>query len=90
MNAMQSHQAGNVFVWGLGLLAAVAVALSVPSHSDAGQAGQRCFGKPATIVRGSGNDTIQGTAGSDVIVAGGGNDTVAAGNGVDYVCGEGG
>ena len=64
--------------------------LAAWSVSETTAGGQTCFGKSATIVRGSGNDTIQGTGGSDVIVAGGGNDTVAAGNGVDYVCGDGG
>ena len=59
----------------------------LPSGSGAGIS---CFGHAATIVRGAGNDTIQGTTRQRVIVAGGGDDTVAAGNGVDYVCGQGG
>lgn len=49
-----------------------------------------CWGKPATIVGTTGNDTITGTAGADVIVAGAGNDTITTLGGNDTVCaGEG-
>ena len=68
--------------------AALYAMLAVWGRSETAAGAQTCFGRAAMIVRGSGNDTIQGTAASDVIVAGG--ETVAAGDGVDYVCGEGG
>jgi subtilisin family serine protease len=50
--------------------------------------GPSCFGKPATIVGTSRNDSIQGTDGPDVIVAGAGRDVVRAGHGDDLVCGQ--
>ena len=46
-----------------------------------------CRGQQATIVRGGGDHTIEGTPGADVIVAGDGNDVVRAAGGDDTVCG---
>jgi Ca2+-binding RTX toxin-like protein len=88
MNEMHSpsHQAQNLFVWGLGLLAIVAVALMVPSSSGAGQSGQRCFGKNPTIVGNNGNNQIVGTQGRDVIIALGGKDSIRSRRGKDFVC----
>ena len=36
----------------------------------------KCFGKPATIVKGNGDDNIKGTNGNDVIIAGDGENDV--------------
>lgn len=52
----------------------------------AGQRAATCFGKEATIVRGEGDNTIQGTAGADVIVAGGGDDVIYGRGGGDRIC----
>ena len=57
--------------------------------SNAGS-GPRCGGKPATIVRGGGDNNIYGTDSADVIVAGGGDDYIDGGEGRDRVCGNGG
>jgi Ca2+-binding RTX toxin-like protein len=65
----------------IGLLAIAA--LTAPQASAAGQ---RCFGKTPTIVRGDGNNRIVGTSGRDVIVAGGGNDSIRSRRGKDFVC----
>ncbi|MGQ0826475.1 MAG: calcium-binding protein [Actinomycetota bacterium] len=45
-----------------------------------------CDGRLATVVGGSGNDTLMGTQYDDVIVAGAGNDTIYPGNGHDVMC----
>lgn len=68
-----------------GLACMVAGALAVGA-SGAGPTPQ-CFGEPATIVKGAGDNEIQGTSGPDVIVAGAGNDDIFAGAGEDLVCG---
>ena len=47
----------------------------------------KCFGEPATIVKGDGDNEINGTTGPDVIVAGDGNDRIFAAAGDDKVCG---
>ena len=86
MNATHSHQTRNLLLWGLGLLTTVAVALALPTASDAGQSGQRCFGKKPTIVGNKGNNQIIGTQGRDVIIALGGKDSIRSRRGNDYVC----
>lgn len=48
-----------------------------------------CFGKQATIVRGDGDDTINGTDGNDVIVAGDGQNNIKGRRGNDKICGGG-
>jgi hypothetical protein len=68
------------------MVGALVVALS--SVSNAGEA--RCFGERATIVTGSGDNTIHGTRGDDVIFAGGGNDRIFARGGNDLICAGGG
>ncbi len=70
-----------------GSMVAVLLGLTVGS-STAG--GPKCLGKTATIVRGDGDNDIQGTPGADVIIAGGGQDFVEAHGNKDRVCGEGG
>jgi Ca2+-binding RTX toxin-like protein len=69
------------------LVTSAAAVISLAVATDSPQAAPSCFGKQATIVRGGGNDHVQGTPGRDVIFTGMGNDTVASGDGVDYVCG---
>jgi Ca2+-binding RTX toxin-like protein len=49
-----------------------------------------CFGRAATIVGTTGNDTLTGTATADVIVGLGGDDTIYGGGGRDRICGDGG
>ncbi|MGH2925191.1 MAG: calcium-binding protein, partial [Solirubrobacterales bacterium] len=61
------------------LIGAFACALALALALAAGPAGASaatCDGHPATIARGGGDNTIQGTPGSDVIVAGAGDDVV--------------
>lgn len=57
------------------------------SSEATGGAAARCFGEPATIVKGDGDNEITGTSGPDVIVSGGGEDFVLGGTGEDLVCG---
>ena len=65
------------------MAAAIALAaIAVPGASGGGG----CFGEAPTIVRGNGNDMVQGTQGPDVIVTGGGDDFVAGGSGEDLIC----
>jgi Ca2+-binding RTX toxin-like protein len=85
MNTTHSHprQGRNLFLGSLGLLAATAVALALPSASDAVQ---KCFGKRPTIVGNNGNNQIVGTQGRDVIIALGGKDSIRSRQGKDFVC----
>jgi Ca2+-binding RTX toxin-like protein len=73
-----SALAGAVFA------AAVCAALTLAPGAPAASS---CLGKKATIVRGGGNDTIQGTKAHDVIVSGGGNDKIDGMGGNDRICG---
>ncbi|HVO54722.1 MAG TPA: calcium-binding protein [Solirubrobacterales bacterium] len=52
-----------------------------------GNAAVSCGGKPATIVRGDGDDVIRGSGGSDVIYGGGGDDRIFGRGGNDTICG---
>jgi Ca2+-binding RTX toxin-like protein len=73
------------------LLVAGAVSVAVlfmPLSAPAQGATPTCFGKPATIVGTSGNDTIYATKYSDVIASLGGGDSVHALAGNDLVCGS--
>lgn len=65
----------------------ILVAAVAPGLVPEAQGASRCDGKKATIVRGAGDQMIQGTAHKDVIVAGKGNDTIVALGGNDVVCG---
>lgn len=47
----------------------------------------KCHGAKATIVGGSGDETLEGTKGPDVIVGGAGNDFIFAKGGNDVICG---
>jgi Ca2+-binding RTX toxin-like protein len=69
----------------LALSAGLLTAVIATTGSNAGSS-PRCDGKRATIVRGSGDGDIFGTAGADVIVARGGDDFIGAGAGRDRVC----
>src|SRR5687767_376374 len=69
------------------VLTAGAAALTLMPAQAGG--GPKCDGKPATIVRGDGDNDIVGTNGNDVIVAGGGDDDVEGGLGNDRICGNG-
>lgn len=68
----------------VGVLTMIAIGVR---GADAAPRGATCFGESATIVRGSGNDTIYATNFRDVIVAGAGDDYVSAREGSDLVCG---
>lgn len=70
----------------LALLPLCAAALPGPGHTAAAEP-VLCFGRPATIVGGAGNNFIRGSDGRDVIVAGAGNDRVAGMRGNDRICG---
>lgn len=59
--------------------------LAVPTAQTGGS--PKCFGKPATIVRGGGDDNIKGTNGNDVIIAGNGENDVNGRDGNDKICG---
>ena len=52
--------------------------------------GERCKGKPVTILGTPGADKLRGTRKRDVISALGGNDQVRGGRGKDVICGGGG
>lgn len=65
----------------------VALLLAEGAGSVASAAPPTCFGRPATIVGGPGNNSISGTDGDDVIVARGGDDEIYAGAGADFICG---
>ena len=71
----------------IGTLSVLVLISAGVGGADAAPRGATCFGKPATIVRGSGDDRIYGTNFVDVIVAGGGDDVVAGKEGDDYICG---
>ncbi len=73
----------------LALAASLLTVVIATTASNAGS-GPRCGGKPATIVRGAGDDDIYGTNSADVIVAGGGDDYITADEGRDRVCAKGG
>ncbi len=47
-----------------------------------------CLGKPATMVRGAGDNTIEGSPGADVIVAGDGDDLLDGGPDRDVLIGD--
>jgi Ca2+-binding RTX toxin-like protein len=72
------------FVVVVAALAATAL-LAVPGTAAA-QAQPTCFGREATIVRGDGNDVVDGTNGDDVIVTGAGEDRVDGRRGRDRIC----
>ncbi len=65
--------------------AATLLVLAVPSAQTGGS--PKCFGKPATIVRGGGDDNIKGTNANDVIVAGNGENDIDGKGGNDRICG---
>lgn len=71
------------------LLLTCVLAIALVSGTQATSGGERsCYGEPATITRGNGNNTIVGTSGPDVIIAGGGNDVVRGRGGRDRICGD--
>jgi hypothetical protein len=71
-----------------GVLLVVAVLVAVgATGAPAQKARPTCDGRPATIVGGSGNDTLNGTRGADVIAGLGGSDVVDGRGGRDRICG---
>ncbi|HEY7875792.1 MAG TPA: calcium-binding protein [Actinomycetota bacterium] len=69
------------------IVLAVAVALSTTSPVGSRPSSKRlCFGRKATIVGSSKDDTIQGTRHRDIIVGLGGDDVIVAFDGDDLVC----
>ncbi|HEV2755020.1 MAG TPA: calcium-binding protein [Actinomycetota bacterium] len=67
--------------------AAVALAVAAPMTAATAAPAATCFGKRATIVGTSDDDTLRGTPGRDVIVAAGGRDLVHGRGGNDLICG---
>lgn len=72
----------------LGIVALVALSVSVLSTSAGAGSRPECFGKPATIVGTNGNNDLHGTNGNDVIVGKGGNDKLDGKEGDDRLCGN--
>ena len=71
----------------LSLIAAAGAGLLLMVPSAETGSTPKCLGKPATIVRGGGDDNINGTNGRDVIVAGNGENDIDGRRGNDLICG---
>ena len=71
------------------LLTAVLLALPLLAVTGPAHAAASCFGRRATIVGTSGNDSLFGTARRDVIVGKGGRDRIVGKGGNDLICGGG-
>ena len=78
------HRHASAALAGIALIL-VATLLFAATRADAVRT---CGGKPATISKGDGDNSIEGTTGRDVIVAGGGEDLILGLGGRDYICGE--
>jgi len=71
----------------MGLTGLAALGAGLLISVPAAETGSQCFGKPATIVRGGGDDNINGTNDRDVIVAGNGENDINGRGGDDLICG---